>query len=85
MIDELRKDNNNVWKLLGIMNQNDMISWGLPFVFNLYTDNKIPKVYRCYIDQVQLTLIDVNIYYNDGYDLKYKSNYKKQYFKYLRR
>ena len=83
MIDELRKDNNNVWKLLGIMNQNDMISWGLPFVFNLYTDNKTPKVYRCYIDPVQLTLIDVNIYYNDGYDLKYKSNYKKQYFKYL--
>ncbi len=83
MIDDLRKDNKNLWKLLGVMNRNEIISWGLPFNFNVFPDNKNPKIYRCYIDPGKLTLIDINLYYDDGTDLAYKSNYKRQFFKYL--
>jgi len=83
MIDDLRKDNNNLWKLLGVMNQNEIISWGIPLNFNLFPDNKNPKIYRCYIDPGKLTLIDINLYYDDGTDLAYKSNYKRHFFKYL--
>lgn len=83
MIDELRQDKNNLWKLLGIMNQNEIISWGVPFSFNLFPDNKNPTIYRCYIDPAKLTLIDINLYYDDGTDVAYKTNYKKHYFKYL--
>jgi putative endopeptidase len=83
MIDELRQNNNNLWKLLGIMNQNEIISWGVPFNFNLFPDNKNPTIYRCYIDPAKLTLIDINLYYDDGTDVAYKTNYKRHYFKYL--
>jgi len=83
MIDELRQNNNNLWKLLGIMNQNEIIAWGVPFNFNLFPDNKNPTIYRCYIDPAKLTLIDINLYYDDGTDVAYKTNYKRHYFKYL--
>ena len=31
-VDELRKDKNNFWKLLGLINYNEIISWSSPFV-----------------------------------------------------
>ena len=46
MIDTMRENPLNLWKLLGTMNRNEIISWGLPFTYNLYGDEKIQK----YID-----------------------------------
>ena len=81
-IDEIRK-NGNLWELLGLSNSNEIVSWGSPFSWSLNPDDKNPSIFRCYIDQPQLSLIDINIYFDDGVDVEYKRKYKKQFFKYL--
>ena len=81
-IDNLRKDKSNLWNLLGLLNHNELISYGSPFVWSLNPDDKNPKIYRCYVDAPQITLIDINIYFNYKNN-EYSKNYKKVYIKYL--
>jgi len=81
-IDKLRIDKKNLWNLLGLLNYNEIISYGSPFVWSLNPDDKNPKIYRCYIDAPQLTLIDINIYF-DYKNNEYAKNYKNVYMKYL--
>ena len=81
-VDELRKNKSNLWNLIGLLNYNEIISYGSPFVWSLNPDDKNPKIYRCYIDAPQLTLIDINIYF-DYKNNEYAKNYKKVYMKYL--
>jgi len=81
-IDEIRK-NGNVWDLLGFVNNNEIVSWGSPFSWSLNPDDKNPSIFRCYVDQPQLSLIDINIYFDDGTDINYKKKYKTKFFEYL--
>ena len=81
-IDELRKDKTNLWNLLGLINYNEIISWSSPFVWTLNPDNKNPKIYRCYIDGPQLSLNDMNIYF-DYNNNEYSRKYKNRVLKYL--
>jgi predicted metalloendopeptidase len=85
MIDTMRENPANLWKLLGTMNRNEIISWGLPFTYNLFGDDKHPDIYRCVISSPKLTLIDDSLYFPDDdlTDKKYKNNYLKHYFIYL--
>ena len=86
-IDEIRKDKDNIWKRLGILNKNEIISSGCPFVWSINPDDKNPTIYRCYLEPPQLSLIDVDVYFDDNNDTeeikKYKENYRKQFFTYL--
>jgi len=84
MIDEYRKDKGNLWEILGMSNQNEIISWGSPFQWTISADEKEPQVFRCYVDGPQLSLIDFKIYIDDGTDVEYKTKYRKAYFHYLR-
>jgi len=81
-VDELRKDKNNLWNLLGLINHNEIISWSSPFVWSLNPDDKNPKIYRCYIDGPKLSLNDINIYFNYKTD-EYSRKYKKRFLEYL--
>ena len=83
-IDQFRKEKTNLWKLLGFINLNEIVSWGTPFVWSLNPDDKNPKIYRCYIEANQPSLIDINVYFDDGTDLEYKKMYKNRYLKYLK-
>ena len=86
-INEIAKDKSNVWELLANFNTNEMISWGSPFVWSINPDDKNPKMYRCYLEPPQVTLIDVDIYFDDDEDTeedkKYKKHYRNKYFTYL--
>ena len=86
-IDEVFKDKSNLWRKLAVLNKNELTAWGCPFVWSLNPDDKNPKVYQCYLEPPQLTLIDIDVYIEDPNDSesdkKYKSHYRKQYFKYL--
>ena len=86
-IDELSLDSSNVWKLLANYNSNEMISWAAPFVWSINPDDKNPKVYHCYLESPQVTLIDIDLYYDDNEDTekekKYKKHYRNKYFSYL--
>jgi predicted metalloendopeptidase len=77
------KTNNCLWNLLGTINQNEIISWGSPLVWSLNPDDKQPDIYRCCLSGPTLTLIDLNVYFDDGTNVEYKSNYKKKYLHYL--
>jgi putative endopeptidase len=85
--DELGKNTNNVWELLAFYNKNEMISWGCPFVWSINPDDKNPKIYRCYLESPQVTLIDIDVYFDDKEDTeedkKYKTHYRNKYFKYI--
>ena len=84
-IDEFRKDGKNIWLLLGYINTNEIVSWGSPFTWSLNPDDKEPTKFRCYINPVQVTLLDINVYFEDGTDVEYKKKYKAEYLKYLRK
>jgi putative endopeptidase len=75
-------EKNNVWKLLGFINSDEMTANDCPFVWSLNPDDKNPEIYRCYIDSHVFYLLDTNVYYNDGTDITYKKNYKNQFIKY---
>jgi putative endopeptidase len=87
-INSLREDKSNLWVLLAMINSNEFVSSGSPFVWSIYADDKDPGINRCYIDYPILTLIDDDLY-NDDYDhmsktdAKTKRDYKSHYMKYL--
>ena len=82
-IDDLREQPDGLWDLLGYINTIELISWGSPFVWSLNPDDKHPDTYRCYIEPPQMSLNDINIYFDDGTDIEYKKKYRNRYFKYL--
>lgn len=84
-LDELRGDN-NLWKLLGYLNQNEIISWGIPISYNLSPDEKNPQQYRCHINGPKVTLLDLSLYFEDEAPpnkKEYVKKYKKNYNEYL--
>ena len=83
-IEELSKSKENLWSLMGYMNTNEIISYGCPFNWSLNPDEKNPSVFCCYIGPPQVTLVDLDVYFDDGEEVEYKANYKREYFKYLR-
>jgi predicted metalloendopeptidase len=60
---------NNPWKLLAFFNKDEMISIRAPFVWAMNPDDKNTKVYRCYVDPHVFTILDINVYYEDGVDV----------------
>lgn len=87
-VDEVMKEKSNIWERLGILNKNEITSNGCPFVWSINPDDKNPKIYRCYIEPPQLSIIDIDVYFDDNTDteeaIKYKKNYRAQFFKYLK-
>lgn len=84
-IDELRKDKNNIWKLLAMANQNEAIKYRGPFEWSLNPDGKESTIGRCYIDPHNFFLVDINVYYDDGKDVKYKKQFRSEFKNYVKR
>ena len=80
-------NDNNLWKLLAMVNSNEIISWGSPFVWSINPDDMNPSKYICYINPPELSLLDLDIYYNYNNDnaemKKYKNNQRITYLAYL--
>jgi predicted metalloendopeptidase len=86
-IDELREVKTNIWKKIANSNMNEIISWGAPFVWSINPDDKNPTKYKCYLEPPELTLLDLDIYYDYPEDTeddkKYKKKCRHRYFQYL--
>jgi putative endopeptidase len=86
-VDALFESNMNLWQKLAKSNQNEIISWGCPFVWSINPDDKNPKIYTCYLEPPQVTLLDIDIYFDykedTEEDKKYKNKYRLEYFAYL--
>jgi len=78
-IDELRKDKSNLWKLLGMINKNGIISTYSPIKFEVNYDKKNTNKYCCYINP-QLFILDIAVYTKDK---TLHCNYKSKFIIYL--
>jgi putative endopeptidase len=83
LFDNLRTDNTRVWELLAFLNSNEITALGCPFIWNINPDEKNPKKYKSYINLPSVSLIDTNIYFDDGTDVLYKKKYKLKFIDYL--
>ena len=82
-IDSLLGEKKNIWKMLAMLNKNEIVSQSCPFALNLYPDDKQVDIFRCFINSpYTFSILDINVYFNDS-DTKYKQNYKNHFFKYL--
>ena len=86
-VDKIRAEKINIWEKLGLLNKNEITSWGSPFVWSINPDDKNPNIYKCYLEPPQLSLIDIEVYIDDEMDTeedkKYKKKYREHYFTYL--
>ena len=86
-LDTLMESELNLWEKIAKVNENEIISWGCPFVWSINPDDKNPKFYKCYLEPPQVSLLDIDIYFDDEEDTeedkKYKSKYRLEYFAYL--
>ena len=76
-IDEMRKDKNNLWKLIAEINKNESIKSKSPFIWNLVTNRKNSKYFISEISPHEFALIDDKGYYEDNEE-------KRIFLKYLR-
>jgi endothelin-converting enzyme/putative endopeptidase len=83
-IDNLMKDKSNLWKLLAMINKNEIISMSCPFIWSIKGDDKNPGVYISHLEPLTMPLIDINIYFDDGTNIEYKKKYRKRYLYYLK-
>jgi putative endopeptidase len=77
-IDDLIAEN-NPWKLLAFFNKDEMIAHKAPFVWSLNPDDKNTKIYSCYLSPHQFSILDLNVYFDDGKDVKYKKKYREEF------
>ena len=77
--DNLRKDKNNIWELLAYFNKNAVINSLLPLHLNVASDLKDCKYNVCYIVPKIFFLSDINVYYDNGKQVKYKKKYRESY------
>ena len=71
----------NPWKMLAFFNKDEMIANKAPFVWSLNPDDKNTKTYSCYVSAHQFTILDLNVYFDDGNDVEYKQKYRKEFKK----
>jgi predicted metalloendopeptidase len=78
---------NNLYKLLGQINQNETISWSSPISWSVGKDQKNSDFYKSNISSPQLTAYDYMLYFefdNDSHDTKkYKRLYKTKYLDFI--
>jgi len=86
-VDEALSHPDNLWGKLAKSNRNEIVSWGAPFVWSINPDDKNPKIYKCYLEPPQVSLLDIDLYFDDPTDSiddkKYKKKYRNVFFKYL--
>ena len=64
MYDKIIQEN-NLYKFLGVMNQNEMIKWALPVVWTLFPDEYTPNHITPHISSPSLSLYDYRFYLDD--------------------
>ena len=76
-IDELRKDKNNLWKMLAMVSKDEMNAHAGPFYWSVNPDDKQSTIFRCTMNAHAFALLDLSVYYDDGTDVSYKKDVRK--------
>jgi putative endopeptidase len=76
-----------MFEFFGDMNQNEIVSWGCPIVWNVLRDEKNVEKYISTISAPHLTIYDYQIYIQDTEEdqtnNKYKVVFKRKYFEFI--
>ena len=76
-----------MFEFFGEVNQNEIVSWGCPIVWNVLRDEKNVKKYISTISPPQLTIYDYEIYIEDTKEdqniRKYKIEFKRKYLEFI--
>lgn len=56
---------NNIWKFLGYINQNEMIKWAAPIVWTISSDDYVANKLSAHISSPSLSLYDYRFYMDD--------------------
>ena len=78
LLDELRKDKKNLWKLLANVNKYEIVGTFAPFYWTIKPDEKNSDVFACYLEPHSFNIIDFKVYIDDGTDVKYKEKYRRE-------
>lgn len=82
-----QNNDDGLWELLGVLNENEIISSSAPFVWTINPDEKNPQIYKCYLEPPSVSLIDAEVYFDDDTDTpkqrQYKKNVRETYAEYL--
>lgn len=82
-IDFLRKDKNNLWKMLAFINKNEMINSFAPFSWNFLPDKKNSSQYVNYINPHIFPIFDLSVYEDSSYTKEQRNIYSKRYTKFF--
>jgi predicted metalloendopeptidase len=62
----VRLKEDDLWKFLAHVNENQIVSWASPISWKVQADSKNSKVYRDYIVFPQFSLYDADLYFDDN-------------------
>ena len=79
-VDEIRKNKNNLWKLIAFFNRSQMFQNISPFVVTMKADYDNPKIFRPYVEVVHFPIVDKTLYIRTDTEAK---KYKKEYHSYV--
>jgi predicted metalloendopeptidase len=68
----------NPWNLLAFINKDHTISYSAPFVWAISPDETDTKHFCSYITPHSFTLLDLEVYFDDGTEVAYKEKYTCQ-------
>jgi predicted metalloendopeptidase len=71
----------NPWNLLAFINSDEMISYKAPFSWTMQPDVRNPKLFCSYIGSYTFSILDSNVYFEDGTDVAYKNKYRNAFKK----
>jgi predicted metalloendopeptidase len=72
------------WKLLAYFNKDEMINSFAPFSWQIVIDEKDTRFYRSFVGSHTFFMLDLSLYYDDGFDVQYKKTYRKNFLKYCK-
>ena len=77
----------NLWKFLAHINENEIVNWGCPIYWTVHADDKHAKQFNNFISMPELSLYDALLYFGDEgltpEQIKYKRSVKTHYIKYI--
>lgn len=81
-------EKNDLWGFLADIDKNEIISWGSPIKWQVTPDDKNAKIYKSMISFPQLSLFDLNVYFDDNSGLSKteitnRGIVRKKYLKYI--
>ena len=75
---------NNPWAILAFFNKYHCVNYLGPFTFMISPDDKQSTIFRSYINPHQFIFTDLNVYYDDGTEVTYKTNYRNTFKKFCK-